>query len=94
MRECFRIPEEFTSCATLPIPELAARFGVSPATARRWRKKLGVSVPVGAPKGNVNGRKRRTGRPAGPHGYDDPEQIRTCLSCTSKRCTGDCVKVH
>ena len=94
MRESFSIPLEFAAVATLPIQELAAHFGVSKSTARTWRKRLGVSVPVGAPKGNVNGRKRRTGRPAGPHGYDDPEQIRTCLSCTSKRCTGDCSRVH
>ena len=87
------IPDSFADVATLPIPVLAARFGVSPSTARTWRKRLGVSVPVGAPKGNVNGRKR-TGRPAGPHGYDDPEMIRVCLSCTAVRCTGQCVKVH
>lgn len=93
MMQAREIPAEFAAVATLPIPELAARFGVSKSTARTWRKRLGVSVPVGAPKGNVNGRKR-TGRPAGPHGYDDPEQIRTCLSCTSKRCTGECIKVH
>lgn len=85
MRECFRIPEEFVTVATLPIPELAARFGVSKSTARKWRETLGVKVRVGAPKGNSN-HVRDPG--------DDPEKIRICLSCTAKRCTGDCIKVH
>ena len=93
MRESFRIPEEFVTVATLPIPELAARFGVSKSTAQIWRKKLGISVPVGAPKGNVNGKKGRRRR-SEMHVYDDPDQIRACLSCTAKRCTGQCIKVH
>ena len=87
------IPDGFAAVATLTLPELAARFHVSRSTAQKWRTSLGIRVPVGAPKGNDNGSKR-TRRPAGVRGYDDPEQIRACLNCTAVRCTGRCIKVH
>lgn len=88
--QAIEIPAEFAACATLPISELAVRFGVSKATARKWRVALGVSIPVGAPRGNANGGRRKREI----YGQDNPEQIRECLSCTAVRCSGQCFKVH
>lgn len=84
------MPPEFAAVASLPISDLAVRFGVSKSTARKWRVMLGVRVPPGAPKGNQNGviRKRDI------YGQDSPEQVRACLNCTAKRCRGHCDKIR
>ena len=79
------IPDGFAAVAMQPIPELVSQFCVSRSTIQKWRRQIGVIVPVGAPKGNAN-HVRDPG--------DDPEKIRICLSCTAKHCTGDCIKVH
>ena len=84
------IPDGFAAVATDPVPELIARFCVSRSTVKKWRKQLGLKVPVGAPKGNTNGGRRRREI----YGQDGPEQIRACLNCTAVRCTGSCVKVR
>lgn len=84
------MPPEFAAVATLPIPELAVRFGVSRSTAQKWRVRLGVHVPPGAPKGNQNGTVRKREN----YGQDSPEQVRACLNCTAGRCVGQCYKVR
>jgi len=87
------VPEDFADVATLPIRTLEKRYGVTNQTVIRWRREIGVTVPPGAPKGNRNALrfgsdgKRKVGA-------DDIDEIRTCLSCTAKRCTGHCLKVH
>ena len=87
------MPKDFPDRAQEPLKDLAFHYGVSPATVLKWRRSLGISVPVGAPKSNHNAsrlgedKKRKVGA-------DNADEIRTCLNCTAKRCTGHCVKVH
>ena len=84
------IPDGFAAVAMQPIPELVSQFCVSRSTIQKWRRQIGVIVPVGAPKGNANGVRRKREI----YGQDDPEQIRECLRCTAVRCNGRCIKVH
>lgn len=88
------VPEDFADVATLPIRTLEKRYGVSNQTVIRWRREIGVTVPPGAPKGNRNAVSRLDQDGKRKQGADDIDEIRTCLSCTAKRCTGHCVKVH
>ena len=81
------MPPDFPEHAGESLEALACIYGISKTTARNWRQKLGVSVKIGAPKGNRNALPRKKGA-------DDPADIRTCLSCTRTRCPGRCDTVH
>lgn len=81
------MPSDFPDHAGEPLEALALLYGISKSTARAWRSQLGVSIPVGAPKGNSNAKPRKKGA-------DDPAEIRACLSCTAAKCRGHCAKVH
>lgn len=93
MREVLRkMPPEFPAMAALPIKQLQARFRASSSTVVQWRRELGVQVRVGAPAGNQNSLHNRGPR-KDVRSIDGPEQIRLCLSCTAKRCTGSCARL-
>ena len=79
------MPEDFPDRAGESLEALAAIYRISKSTAREWRRKLGISVPLGAPKGNHNPKRKSA---------DELTEIRTCLSCTAPRCRGKCEKVH
>jgi hypothetical protein len=81
------MPADFPERAGESLEALACIYGISKSTAREWRRRLGIRVPRGAPKGNRNALPRKKGA-------DDPVDIRTCLSCTAPRCRGKCAKVH
>jgi len=87
------MPADFAAYAAEPIRALEKRYCVGAKTICAWRRELGVTVPHGAPKGNRNA--IRFG-PDGKRkvGADDPDDIRTCLSCTAPKCTGKCWKVR
>ena len=87
------IPFDFAENAALPIPELRMRYQISNKMIARWRRELGIRVPVGAPKRNQNSLNNKS-RKKETHGIDGPEAVRTCLSCTRKTCSGSCVKVR
>ena len=87
------MPADFPEHATQSLRSLANRYGVGRSKVLAWRRSLGITIPRGAPKGNGNAvgnqsRKKQT------HGMDDMDAVRTCLSCTAKRCTGQCQKVR
>lgn len=81
------MPADFPERAGESLEALAAVYRISKSTAREWRRRLGISRPRGAPKGNRNANPRKKGS-------DSPDAIRTCLSCTAPRCRGKCEKVH
>lgn len=85
------MPPDFPDQAGKSLEALACIYGISKSTARKWRAQLGVSVPVGAPRGNQN---HIGGGETRKRGADDPWEIRTCLSCTAEKCRGKCAKVH
>ena len=79
------IPEDFAEHAREPARDLEMRYGAAPNTIARWRRELGIKVPPGARRGNKN----HIG-----HGIDDSQRVQICLTCTAKRCAGQCKKVH
>ena len=81
------MPEDFPARAGESLEALAAIYRISKSTAREWRRRLGISIPRGAPAGNRNAVPRK-------NGSDSPDAIRICLSCTAPRCRGKCEKVH
>lgn len=81
------MPADFPERAKASLAELADVYHISKSTAREWRRKLGISVPRGAPTGNRNAIPRK-------QCADDSPAIRTCLNCTKKVCRGHCEKVH
>lgn len=87
------MPADFSEHATQPLRALADRYGVGKNKVLKWRKELGIAIPVGAPRGNSNAA-CNSSRGRTVHGMDDIEAVRTCLSCTRGRCSGSCSKVH
>ena len=87
------IPTDFAERATQPVRILKEHYGATSKTIVAWRRALGIQVPCGAPKRNQNSVNNRS-RKKETHGIDDIEAVRTCLSCTRPRCTGQCINVH